>query len=52
LKTQTLVYVGDNPVKDFLASNDLGWSTVHGPRSASRATARTPVKRTRRSRRG
>jgi putative hydrolase of the HAD superfamily len=23
-----LVYVGDNPAKDFLAPNQLGWTTV------------------------
>jgi putative hydrolase of the HAD superfamily len=33
-----LVYVGDNPAKDFQAPNRLGWTTIQIDRPAARAT--------------
>jgi putative hydrolase of the HAD superfamily len=33
-----LVYVGDNPAKDFQAPNKLGWTTIQIDRPAARAT--------------
>jgi putative hydrolase of the HAD superfamily len=37
------VYVGDNPLKDFVAPNAMGWRTVLVDRPASRATRIHPL---------
>jgi putative hydrolase of the HAD superfamily len=37
------VYIGDNPKKDFLAPNAMGWTTVMVDRPASRATRIHPL---------
>lgn len=41
--TDRFVYVGDNPLKDFVAPNAMGWRTVLVDRPAHRATRIHPL---------